>query len=1078
MNSLLQALYQDKYLIKYILQDRGQSRVLQEIQKVFASLLLSSASAVSTKALTDAFGWSSSQVFEQGDISELTTILFDALSKISKPIKELLESRYYGKRDDITLCPECKYSRVTTTPFLEIHLNFPYDGPGSTNAPTSSHTLVDMLREVLKDEVLDEDNKWECSNCSKKVCAVKKQCLSTLPKRFFFFLKRFEFDWSTERRRKITKPVYFDKHLNTQDFSKGSGNHRYVLRSALLHSGTINGGHYRAFTFSQGASQGDDVCLDFNDAVVSELSTQEKENLLWYSDETKDNEERPHGASDIIYESAYLLQYEQIPDNADQDPSTSDLDLESIKGVIAPDVLEEMNRANIQSEALIKAFETHKSIISVVIFVATDERRHYQNFELTGVHRQNSIKSILVAAYEKLANGKLLNRAEFPLEQCRLKLYGKAGITFEGREEQSLSELGIVHPASSRLQLEFEVRGVDEEFKPYDPNAVDISFVMWTDKSGDDDGINNESNSPPILATLSVDPTNQTVGDMRVEAMRLFSQVCNVPLDRVLSDAIVMIHLSELERKRRTVLVDDALLLRDACHIEEGEYILFDVLTSEPFIPERSTAVQRYVLQHQAIVVYFNDPSALMESFGSGLLSIRISAEASVLDFKDAIARRINLPKQSFIIRKILSDEYSPEIKENSTLNLQGVVDKGAVLVEPKMHVGKKVEVKLRLVRFSANTAQHLGPLYCEPTWKVSELKKQIWESWDQLYTSKLESEARPQSSQHIRLRDGKQAGSILSSTILRDQRQLGKCLLGLQDGRRVYLEVLDYPETISNSDLIVSVRVADYKQRNLHAPVPIFLEKDCPVEGLYQAVLKRFFPNLEQPEESVPVDNSPGRPASPETTSPQKEKEKGGVATAADGPPTTFPAAKLIQIAKAPLTGPPLSLGKCQSLKWNEEKTLISGDRLVREQPMGLRDGSVVIARSTMDYEEARRLISQSKPKAPLSATAKMVVGEKGRVKFGSGSSSSKSFQPGSDSHLLHSRIPGSLSKFNIKEKAINIDIGAASDHMESLKINQDIKDILPPTPQENNAAVEQSPPRGPAVRTVAGLQRRETPP
>jgi hypothetical protein len=49
-----------------------------------------------------------------------------------------------------------------------------------------------------------------------------------------------------------------------------------------------------------------------------------------------------------------------------------------------------------------------------------------------------------------------------------------------------------------------------------------------------------------------------------------------------------------------------------------------------------------------------------------------------------------------------------------------------------------------------------------------------------------------PKSAAHIRLHDGK-AGKI--SGPLRDDRIVGRCLLGLADGRRLMAQVLDAPE-------------------------------------------------------------------------------------------------------------------------------------------------------------------------------------------------------------------------------------------------------------------------------------------
>ena len=50
---------------------RKPRKILIELQKLFANLKLSTRRAVSTKGLTDSFGWGGSQRFEQHDVHEL-----------------------------------------------------------------------------------------------------------------------------------------------------------------------------------------------------------------------------------------------------------------------------------------------------------------------------------------------------------------------------------------------------------------------------------------------------------------------------------------------------------------------------------------------------------------------------------------------------------------------------------------------------------------------------------------------------------------------------------------------------------------------------------------------------------------------------------------------------------------------------------------------------------------------------------------------------------------------------------------------------------------------------------------------
>jgi ubiquitin C-terminal hydrolase len=58
----------------------------------------------------------------------------------------------------------------------------------------TNHSLTSLLCDLLKNEVLDENNRWECSSCNRKVCANRHHNFKTLPDTMAIHLKRFRFD--------------------------------------------------------------------------------------------------------------------------------------------------------------------------------------------------------------------------------------------------------------------------------------------------------------------------------------------------------------------------------------------------------------------------------------------------------------------------------------------------------------------------------------------------------------------------------------------------------------------------------------------------------------------------------------------------------------------------------------------------------------------------------------------------------------------------------------------------------------------------------------------------------------------
>ena len=59
---------------------------------------------------------------------------------------------------------------------------------------SETHSLTNLLCDLLKTEVLDESNRWECSSCNKKVCANRRHNFKSLPETVAIHLKRFRFD--------------------------------------------------------------------------------------------------------------------------------------------------------------------------------------------------------------------------------------------------------------------------------------------------------------------------------------------------------------------------------------------------------------------------------------------------------------------------------------------------------------------------------------------------------------------------------------------------------------------------------------------------------------------------------------------------------------------------------------------------------------------------------------------------------------------------------------------------------------------------------------------------------------------
>jgi len=95
-----------------------------QLQKLFASLQMKLTGSVSTKPLTKSFQWEESTSFEQHDIQEFSSVLFDAIEQSMKdPSKDsFINELYEGTTVNYVKCLECGYESSRPENFLNINL--------------------------------------------------------------------------------------------------------------------------------------------------------------------------------------------------------------------------------------------------------------------------------------------------------------------------------------------------------------------------------------------------------------------------------------------------------------------------------------------------------------------------------------------------------------------------------------------------------------------------------------------------------------------------------------------------------------------------------------------------------------------------------------------------------------------------------------------------------------------------------------------------------------------------------------------------------------------------------------------
>lgn len=112
-------------------------------------------------------------------------------------------------------------------------------------------------------DVLEGSNKYFCGECNKKVDAIRRTCISSLPDVLIIHSKRFEFDLETMRRIKVNDYCEFPPTLDMLPFTKEGlmskenpqaniqlrepSYYQYQLAGILVHTGTADSGHYYSF---------------------------------------------------------------------------------------------------------------------------------------------------------------------------------------------------------------------------------------------------------------------------------------------------------------------------------------------------------------------------------------------------------------------------------------------------------------------------------------------------------------------------------------------------------------------------------------------------------------------------------------------------------------------------------------------------------------------------------------------------------------------------------------------------------------------------------------------------------------
>lgn len=250
LNALLQMLYHMNAFRTAVYRipvegEELESSITLALQDVFRNLQVAPALAigndtcVTTKHLTKAFGWTTSENFLQQDATELLKFLIDRLEQKMGP--DAIKILFEGSTKNFIRCINVQMESSHEEAFQDIQL----DVEGCDNIYQSMKKFVEVER-------LDGENQYDAGEEHGKQDAEKGTAFTKFPHILTIHLKRFAFSAHTMNYSKIHTKFAFPEILDMEKFLTRSPDSNpepsiYRLHSILIHRGDVGSGHYYSY---------------------------------------------------------------------------------------------------------------------------------------------------------------------------------------------------------------------------------------------------------------------------------------------------------------------------------------------------------------------------------------------------------------------------------------------------------------------------------------------------------------------------------------------------------------------------------------------------------------------------------------------------------------------------------------------------------------------------------------------------------------------------------------------------------------------------------------------------------------
>ncbi|KAJ6251615.1 ubiquitin carboxyl-terminal hydrolase faf-y-related [Anaeramoeba flamelloides] len=362
LNSVLQQLFMIPEFRKKILStpfEKNSQLPLYQLQKLFCNLLWNEKKFADPEDFCKSFiGYDGQPINPriQQDADEFFNILFQKLENNLKEInykENYLYDLFGGKLvNQIIGLKETQVKSERLENFFVLSLPI-----------IKGKKIEDSLSKYIEGDRLEGENQYYSEKLGKKIDALKRVCIHTLPKNLFLHLKRFEWNFNDMQRYKVNDVCSFPFKLNMKPYTKDgientngnnndqddedddkdddkeenksiNKNYDYELKGIIVHTGTCRSGHYYSFIQERELKKKENKrWLRFDDRNISLFDSKNIPDECFGGinpnikiDMYNQSNEKPY--------SGYMLLYQRIDELEDDNGNNGDNNIENEKQVI------------------------------------------------------------------------------------------------------------------------------------------------------------------------------------------------------------------------------------------------------------------------------------------------------------------------------------------------------------------------------------------------------------------------------------------------------------------------------------------------------------------------------------------------------------------------------------------------------------------------------------------------------------------------------------------------------------------------------------------------------------------------